>query len=359
MKQYVKGILTGVITTLLVGGLIITAFAVRFDQPATLYYNDIGVILDGELLELRDVLGRKVEPFLLDGTTYLPVRAIGEALDMEVSWNASTSTVILDSYSAQLKTVTVSTAKEFIDAIAPNTEIILSPGVYNISDCEGYAPSKYVRWDKYLYEGSPLCITGVKNLTIRGSGDDTQLVSSFRDYDAISFSNCQNLTVESLLVQHIPGEGGLGNTIRVDFSKNVIFKDVTIHGSHTGLFLYVVRQMTVTGLDVYDCDGVGVLVDDGAYIEFSDCTFRDMTAAGALAISKTDFLTVSDCLFSSVIVPSSASTERPLIYLADHYAISFLRNEFINNRAEALLPAQPGDVTFTDCTFKGNNFPAP
>ena len=64
---------------------------------ASITYRDIAIILDGAALSPTDAAGNPVEPFLLEGTTYLPVRAISEALDLTVAWDEATSTVILTS----------------------------------------------------------------------------------------------------------------------------------------------------------------------------------------------------------------------------------------------------------------------
>jgi hypothetical protein len=51
------------------------------------------------------VNGVSVEPFIINGTTYLPVRAVAEALDMEVSWdNASKSVRIARADAPETKT---------------------------------------------------------------------------------------------------------------------------------------------------------------------------------------------------------------------------------------------------------------
>lgn len=58
---------------------------------------DVRVFLNGVELELRDANGNEVTPVIIDGTTYLPVRAISEALDLEVSWDEETRSVLLES----------------------------------------------------------------------------------------------------------------------------------------------------------------------------------------------------------------------------------------------------------------------
>jgi len=71
--------------------------AAQTTRQANLLFRDISITLDGETLVPVDVHGNAVEPFIIDGTTYLPVRAISNALGLDVDWDDATSTVILTS----------------------------------------------------------------------------------------------------------------------------------------------------------------------------------------------------------------------------------------------------------------------
>lgn len=51
--------------------------------------------MDGEKQTLLDKNGDVVYPITYDGTTYLPIRALGNAMDLEVEWNSKTQTVSL------------------------------------------------------------------------------------------------------------------------------------------------------------------------------------------------------------------------------------------------------------------------
>ncbi len=53
------------------------------------------IIIDGESLLCYDANGTLVEPFVHEGTTYVPVRAIATAFDTTVSWDQATKTVHL------------------------------------------------------------------------------------------------------------------------------------------------------------------------------------------------------------------------------------------------------------------------
>ncbi len=47
------------------------------------------------LIEPKDAKGNGVEPFVYNGTTYLPVRVVGQAFNKEVRWDGATSTVYI------------------------------------------------------------------------------------------------------------------------------------------------------------------------------------------------------------------------------------------------------------------------
>jgi hypothetical protein len=51
----------------------------------------------------RDAVGASVEPFIVNGTTYLPVRAIAEALGMKVQWDNSSKSVYIGAQPAPQK----------------------------------------------------------------------------------------------------------------------------------------------------------------------------------------------------------------------------------------------------------------
>lgn len=95
MKKNYQGFFAGMLTMLLLVSLVGSAVATNGKVNKELEYRDIKVTLDGKQLDLKDTAGNSVEPFMFDGTNYLPVRALAEALGLEVSWNGATSTVVL------------------------------------------------------------------------------------------------------------------------------------------------------------------------------------------------------------------------------------------------------------------------
>ncbi len=59
--------------------------------------SDFTILIDGNKKEFHSVLGQKIYPILYNGSTYLPIRAIGEIMDKEVLWDAENNTVTLKS----------------------------------------------------------------------------------------------------------------------------------------------------------------------------------------------------------------------------------------------------------------------
>jgi len=95
MSKRLQGLIAGVlIGAMLTSGV---AFAKQASETINVIYDNIKILIDGKEYQPKDVNGNVVEPFIYKGTTYLPVRAIANAFDKEVDWEAQTSTVTLGS----------------------------------------------------------------------------------------------------------------------------------------------------------------------------------------------------------------------------------------------------------------------
>lgn len=57
---------------------------------------DVTVRLGGEAQVFTDANGARVYPVAYNGTTYLPIRALGNLLGLSVGWDQATKTVLLD-----------------------------------------------------------------------------------------------------------------------------------------------------------------------------------------------------------------------------------------------------------------------
>lgn len=58
---------------------------------------DFTVVIDGATQQFKTSAGKNIYPLLYDGSTYLPLRAIGQIMNKEVVWNQATKTVTMTS----------------------------------------------------------------------------------------------------------------------------------------------------------------------------------------------------------------------------------------------------------------------
>lgn len=94
MREQWKGFISGVIVTVLVFCLVVPVLADSVRQlDAT--FSGIKITLDGKTVEPKDANGTVVEPFAVDGTTYLPLRAVASALGLGVDWDQANQTAKL------------------------------------------------------------------------------------------------------------------------------------------------------------------------------------------------------------------------------------------------------------------------
>lgn len=100
-----KLIIAMIISVIAAGAISVGAFAAGTLTEVKAYLNQgIKITLDGSAWTPKDTEGNKLSPITYNGSTYLPVRAVGEAAGVNVGWDPGTQTVILgDTYDAVLQ----------------------------------------------------------------------------------------------------------------------------------------------------------------------------------------------------------------------------------------------------------------
>ena len=99
----VRTFLAGVLVTLLVVAMIPPALAAA--GKTITVYPGISIYIDDQKLDAKDANGKPVEVFTYNGTTYLPVRAIAEALGKNVTWDGKTQSVYLGKHGTTQPTI--------------------------------------------------------------------------------------------------------------------------------------------------------------------------------------------------------------------------------------------------------------
>ena len=99
--------LQGAIVGVIIGSLLASGVAYAATKSLSATYNNIKIVIDGKTITPRDANGNIVEPFVVNGTTYLPVRAVADALGKEVYWDGPNYTVYLGRMDGKLESPTL------------------------------------------------------------------------------------------------------------------------------------------------------------------------------------------------------------------------------------------------------------
>ena len=92
-----KSFVAGFICATLLCSTVIVGFASTGTKSLSATFKNIKLYINQQLITPKDANGTVVEPFVINGTTYLPVRAVASALGQEVSWDGSTNSVYIGS----------------------------------------------------------------------------------------------------------------------------------------------------------------------------------------------------------------------------------------------------------------------
>ena len=178
--------------------------------------------------------------------------------------------------------VHVSTDDEFLNALAPDTEIILDAEFYDLSTATGYETKNgtYYRWEE-VFDGVQLTIQNLSNLTIRAEGDDIKAhtVSARPRYaHVIKFENCSNIMVEGFTSGHTVEPGSCcGGVIGFNNYEDVLVNNCGLYGCGVvGVWAENTKGIQVTNSDIYECSWGGVYMMFCKDVTFNGNTIRDL-----------------------------------------------------------------------------------
>lgn len=317
-------------------------------------YRDIKIYVNGELTQPRDDVGNAIEPFIYNGTTYLPVKGISQALGLPVAWENETSSVFVGTLPKEIKPteVTVSTAEELIGALGSNKKIYLKQGVYDLSSVsQDYRDSQaQVYWEP-VFDGYELTLKDIQNLTIEGPGEGTaEIIAEPRYAFVLSFLNSSNVNLVNIKAGHSEGGYCEGGVFSFKDSAHIQIDGALMYGCGTeGLRLENVLDMKVSDSSIYECTYDIMTVMASRNILFEKCIFRDNQEFTLINISNTDGLTMDSCQFTS-----NNAKDNPMFSTSLSKNITVKNSKFNDNTAKALEETKL--IKFADNTFEKNSF---
>lgn len=229
---------------------------------------------------------------------------------------------------AEDEVIHVSTAGEFLEAIAPGVVIELAPGTYNLTEylCEASdTVSDYVA--RGFTDGWQAEIREVERLTIRGAkGGKVEVVAEPRYSDVLYFNGCSDIAIENITFGHTIEQGNCeGAVLAFDYCQTI----------------------SLEGLDLYGCGTYGVVADHTVGIALKDCIIRECS------YGIVDLHLCSDAVFEGCTFRDNGGFD--MLSLSGSFAY-FEGCSFTGNEGDNFLPAyyhsdSESGAHFERCTF--------
>ena len=232
--------------------------------------------------------------------------------------------------------VTVSNADEFLAAIAPNTEIVLEPGTYILSEAANYGKSwpEYYAW-REVYDGWQLTLTNVENLTIRGSGSVVTIIETDPRYsEVLALENCSNVTLEDFTAGHTRNRGVCGGgVVELTTCQNITMNRLGLYGCGViGLSTDGCTGITVNGCDIYECSSSAVWLTQSHDVTVTGCRIYDI---GGDEYGGYTFFEIANS--SGIVIENNQMSDSDLNHLVVTYSsmVELKNNLFSNNRPQS------------------------
>ncbi len=248
--------------------------------------------------------------------------------------------------------VRVSSAEELLRAIEPGAEVVLAPGVYDLSAYLGGEEKEISPYVSSVWEGDGpgVVIRDVEGLCIRGeAGSRPEIVTEHRYADVLRFENCGDIILQDLVLGHTPEQGECaGAVLSLEGCRDLYFSGLDLYGCGT----YGIAGSYTTGLLAEDC-----LIRDCSYgavdaMFSSDLRFRSSSFRGCsgfeLLNAYASMLYFEDCSFED-------NTGSGLFYVNEGGGLSFMGCSFGAQETAHIAGADFAAGTFFDdrCTFSG------
>ena len=208
------------------------------------------------------------------------------------------------------RTVHVSTVDEFLAALAPDTEIVLADGTYDLTTAADYGTDQvgYYTWtdrsNNWLREKEEnsfeLEIRNLENVRIVGSRN-AQIVTVPRTAAVLSVQSCTGLELSGFTAGHtVMADPCEGEVIRAVECANLRVENCSLYGCGTwGVSATDCDNLVVNGSDIHECSSGGLSLVRCRNTRVTECTVRDCgyrdEAFSIFYIFDCADLTISNC----------------------------------------------------------------
>lgn len=209
-----------------------------------------------------------------------------------------------------VNTVYAATADEFLAAIAPDTEIILTRETYNLTAASDYGTDggQYYTW-KAVEDGYELVLHDLDNFRLIGS-ENTQILTDPRDAAVIRAENCTDITFMNFTAGHklLPYVLCSGPVLELSDCTNTRIENCGLFGcGRVGVSASGCSALTIADCDIYECSNEGISLFRCQYAVITACKLRDCGlrklsddvepygASDMVFIGECEHIIISDC----------------------------------------------------------------
>ena len=242
-----------------------------------------------------------------------------------------------------LECVVVNSVDGLLAAIAPGTQIVLEPGVYDLTTASNYGMDTGSLDYYWARKGNDyeLTLTGVHDLTVRGSGrENTQIVTQPRYVNVLALDSCHNVRLEGFNAGHTEGAECAGGVVYAKDCEDIQLDQMGLYGCGTiGLWADGCTDVKLENSEIYDCSysGVRAVLTNG--LDIRNCCFRDI---GDRRYGYGEVFYLDRCKNVNITGCSVSDNNVSCLVLAKPGAGIELRDTaFTRNRAPARAPTPP------------------
>lgn len=158
-KQKLSYFLSGMMAALLMVSLVVPGLAV-YSKNVTVFPG-VNIFVNDQKINPTDAKGNPVEAFIYEGTTYLPVRAVSEALDLPIQWEGTSKSVYIGSHTGDKPAVWVADMDYFDASGRWIIEKTIKDNLGNEHQHCLYSQSDYTNYITYKLNAQYTRLTGV------------------------------------------------------------------------------------------------------------------------------------------------------------------------------------------------------
>ena len=261
----------------------------------------------------------------------------------------------------------VTNVDEFLAALAPDTTIILEPGVYDFTSSAEYGAqtnSPCYSWAEVGGEddeiNAELVISGLDGLTIRGAGmDKTTIATVPRHANVIRFAGCTNLILSDFTAGHTAAPGLCsGGVLCLENCQDILVVGCGLYGcGTTGVDAMDCSNLTITDSRIYECSYSAVYVSQCRNVRVENC---DIDNHGIRPGQDEAALLFEAYCSSGFTVHGCRIHDNAAQYLLGSYYSKntlFLSNDVHDNRISASMFLFEQYAAMVDgCCFENNDF---